>query len=108
MRRTYAFRLLLPISLVDLLTLAALVTLAGTQGEANPVMALALGGGLIGAVLIKGLALVAVGAFEAYASWDFRPAWGRRLARIAAIPLSIGVYLNIWSLVAVAAARGAA
>lgn len=106
MTRFYALRLLLPLSLVDLLTLAVLVGIAGPQGEANPIMAAALGGGLMGVVVIKAVAFLAVLGFEAYARWDLRPAWGPRLARIASVPLAAGVALNIASL-AMATVAGA-
>jgi hypothetical protein len=104
MTRFYAIRLLLPLTIIDLLTLGILVELAGPGGEANPIMAAALGGGFVFVALLKGFAILAVLGFEAFVAWDHRPLWGPRFARIASVPLAIGVALNLASLLSASAA----
>lgn len=99
MRRSYALRLLLPLTLVDLLTLAVLVQMEGPRGEANPIVAAVLSGGLVGAAIIKGAGVVAALGFEAFVTWDQRPSWGPRFVRIASVPIAFGIALNVASLV---------
>jgi hypothetical protein len=105
MTRFYAIRLLLPLTLIDLLTLGILVELAGPGGEVNPITVAALGrGGLLLVGVLKMIPILAVLGFEAFVAWDHRPAWGPRFGRIASVPLAIGVALNLASLISAASA----